>query len=137
MTQDLKMLNSYDSFDYKVVTEVVQPAIVSEDDRGNTVEIPAVKKTTMKGILQKADTLNQNGRIYPLSVLERELRNYQKFISENRALGELDHPECVSGCNIMTYEGWKDIKKISDDELTMIEAKKGVMGSKERLMMRF
>ena len=93
MTQDLKMLNSYDSFDYKVVTEVVQPAIVSEDDRGNTVEIPAIKKTTMKGILQKADTLNQNGRIYPLSVLERELRNYQKFISENRALGELDHPD--------------------------------------------
>ena len=47
----------------------------------------------MKGILQKADTLNQNGRIYPMSVLEREVRNYQKFIAENRALGELDHPD--------------------------------------------
>jgi Prohead core protein serine protease len=47
----------------------------------------------MKGILQKADTLNQNGRIYPASVLEREVRNYQKFIAENRALGELDHPD--------------------------------------------
>lgn len=50
-------------------------------------------KIIMKGILQKADTLNQNGRIYPAPVLEREVRNYQKFISENRALGELDHPD--------------------------------------------
>jgi hypothetical protein len=50
-------------------------------------------KIVMKGILQKADTLNQNGRVYPSIILERELRNYQKFIKENRALGECDHPE--------------------------------------------
>ena len=47
----------------------------------------------MKGILQKAETLNQNGRVYPKIILEREIRNYQKFIKENRALGELDHPD--------------------------------------------
>jgi hypothetical protein len=47
----------------------------------------------MKGILQKAETLNQNGRVYPRGILEREIRNYQKFIKENRALGELDHPD--------------------------------------------
>jgi len=47
----------------------------------------------MKGILQKAETLNQNGRVYPKVILEREIRNYQKFIKENRALGELDHPD--------------------------------------------
>lgn len=47
----------------------------------------------MKGILQKAETLNQNGRIYPRDILEREVRNYQKFIRENRALGECDHPD--------------------------------------------
>ena len=47
----------------------------------------------MKGILQKAETLNQNGRVYPRTILEREIRNYQKFIKENRALGELDHPD--------------------------------------------
>jgi hypothetical protein len=49
-------------------------------------------KIVMKGILQKANTLNQNGRVYPKPILERELRNYQKFIKENRALGECDHP---------------------------------------------
>jgi hypothetical protein len=47
----------------------------------------------MKGILQKAETLNQNGRVYPKDILEREVRNYQKFIRENRALGECDHPD--------------------------------------------
>jgi hypothetical protein len=47
----------------------------------------------MKGILQKSETLNQNGRVYPQVILEREIRNYQKFIKENRALGELDHPD--------------------------------------------
>jgi len=44
-------------------------------------------------VLQKADTLNQNGRVYPQVILEREVRNYQKFIQENRALGECDHPD--------------------------------------------
>ena len=50
-------------------------------------------KLIMKGILQKAETLNQNGRVYPRDILEREVRNYQKFIRENRALGECDHPD--------------------------------------------
>ena len=49
-------------------------------------------KLMMKGILQRSDVLNQNGRVYPKHILEREIRNYEKFIRENRALGELDHP---------------------------------------------
>ena len=36
-----------------------------------------------KGIIQRANTLNQNGRIYPQSILEREIINYQKLIQEN------------------------------------------------------
>jgi len=50
-------------------------------------------KMFLKGVLQKAETLNQNGRIYPKTILEREVRNYQKLINENRALGECDHPD--------------------------------------------
>lgn len=50
-------------------------------------------KLIVKGILQRADTLNQNGRIYPKHILERELQNYQKLIRENRALGECDHAD--------------------------------------------
>ena len=47
----------------------------------------------LKGVLQRADTLNQNGRLYPLPILQREIRNYQKLINEGRAIGELDHPD--------------------------------------------
>lgn len=49
-------------------------------------------KIFLKGVIQMAETLNQNGRIYPRQILEREMINYQKFIKENRALGECDHP---------------------------------------------
>ena len=47
----------------------------------------------LTGVIQAADTKNGNGRIYPQNILEREMKNYQKIIGENRALGELDHPE--------------------------------------------
>ena len=87
----LRRLETYDVFDYKV-EKVELPPILKEVD-GKTVEMPGGRKILMKGILQKADTLNQNGRIYPMAVLEREVRNYQKFIIENRAVGELDHPD--------------------------------------------
>ena len=50
-------------------------------------------KIMLRGIIQRSDTLNQNGRIYPRTILEREIINYQKFIRENRALGECDHPD--------------------------------------------
>jgi hypothetical protein len=50
-------------------------------------------KLILKGPIQKSNTLNQNGRIYPRTILEREIMNYQKLIQENRAMGECDHPD--------------------------------------------
>tara|TARA_R100000008_G_scaffold86667_2_gene80759 strand:- start:1195 stop:1797 length:603 start_codon:yes stop_codon:yes gene_type:complete len=51
-------------------------------------------RLVVKGVLQRAESKNQNGRIYPKPVLERESKKYDdNFISENRALGELDHPD--------------------------------------------
>jgi hypothetical protein len=50
-------------------------------------------KLVLKGPIQKSNTLNQNGRIYPKNILEREIMNYQKLIQENRAMGECDHPD--------------------------------------------
>lgn len=87
----LRRLETHDLFDYKVIKESLPPVLKEVD--GKTIEVAGGHKIMMKGILQKADTLNQNGRIYPLAVLEREVRNYQKFIIENRAVGELDHPD--------------------------------------------
>ena len=75
-----KLLTDWTPFEYS-------SDMISESRENNN------GKVMMKGILQKANTLNQNGRVYPLPVLEREVRNYQKFINENRALGECDHPD--------------------------------------------
>lgn len=59
-----------------------------------------VKRFMVKGIMQRADAKNHNGRIYPLHILKREAEKYAKiFIAEGRAYGELDHPDgsIVSG----------------------------------------
>ena len=51
-------------------------------------------KLIVSGVAQRADSFNQNQRKYPLDVLKREAVKYKNtFISERRALGELDHPE--------------------------------------------
>ena len=44
-------------------------------------------------VLQKYNTPNRNGRIYPEEVLKREAENYKKMISKGIALSELNHPE--------------------------------------------
>lgn len=47
----------------------------------------------LSGILQKANTLNRNGRVYPYDILRREATKYMEAVEEGRALGELDHPD--------------------------------------------
>ena len=52
------------------------------------------KPLTVKGIIQRAEAKNQNGRIYPKEILLREIKKYiEGPVRERRALGELDHPE--------------------------------------------
>jgi len=47
----------------------------------------------LSGVMQRCDTRNGNGRIYPEGILLREVENYAKLVKERRALGELDHPD--------------------------------------------
>jgi hypothetical protein len=59
-----------------------------------TEETKSSGKFIVEGILQRAGHKNQNGRIYPKGVLQREVSRYQDCeIKERRALGELDHPD--------------------------------------------
>ena len=52
------------------------------------------KNYKIRGIFMQADVKNRNGRVYPMEVLEKEVTKYNKnFIKENRAFGELGHPE--------------------------------------------
>ena len=51
-------------------------------------------KLVVKGVLQRAEAKNQNGRVYPREVLLKEVGKYlENQVTERRALGELDHPE--------------------------------------------
>jgi len=76
---DKKLLREWYAVEYK-------PEVIKEA-KG------AGKRVTLRGIIQKAETKNQNGRIYPRAVLQREMENYAKAVRERRAVGELDHPE--------------------------------------------
>lgn len=50
-------------------------------------------QTFVEGILATAEVKNGNGRYYSKDIWERELDKYQDLINNNRAIGELDHPE--------------------------------------------
>jgi len=66
----------------------IQPNQISEAMKENN------GKLVVKGVLQRADTKNQNGRVYPKEILMREAKKYfQNFTNQKRAMGELDHPE--------------------------------------------
>jgi hypothetical protein len=59
-----------------------------------TEGITGGKNLMVEGIVQRAEEFNHNGRRYPFEILKREVDKYISGpIAENRALGELDHPE--------------------------------------------
>tara|TARA_B100000085_G_scaffold183165_1_gene167431 strand:+ start:9618 stop:10226 length:609 start_codon:yes stop_codon:yes gene_type:complete len=70
----------------------------------------------LSGIIQRSDTVNGNGRVYPHNVLMREMKNYEKLVKERRALGELDHPEDsvinLKNASHMMTEVWWDGKNV-------------------------
>ena len=66
----------------------VKPEQITESIKENN------GKLIVRGILQRAEAKNQNGRVYPRDILHREAKKYTKeFIKERRAMGELHHPE--------------------------------------------
>ena len=52
------------------------------------------KEYKIRGIFMQADIKNRNGRVYPMEILQKEVKRYNKeYINENRAFGELGHPD--------------------------------------------
>ena len=79
--ENKKLLVDYITFD-------ISPEMISESMEKNNGRL------LVKGVLQRADAKNQNGRIYPREILMREASKYASVnIKERRALGELDHPD--------------------------------------------
>jgi hypothetical protein len=72
----------------------------------------AGKPYTLSGVIQRAGTKNQNGRVYPKNILNRETENYEKAVRDRRALGELDHPESstisLSNVSHIITKSWWD-----------------------------
>ena len=70
----------------------------------------------LSGIMQMTETQNGNGRVYQHSTMVREVQNYQKLVKENRALGELDHPDDsvinLRNCSHMVTEIWMEGKNV-------------------------
>ena len=64
--------------------------LLTEREKKEVVQEGAVYLT---GRIQTADKKNGNGRVYPEKVLKREMENYMKIVKDNRATGELDHPD--------------------------------------------
>jgi hypothetical protein len=61
--------------------------LIEEDKEGN-------KNYKIKGIFMQADIKNRNGRIYPMEILQKEVKRYNKeYITQKRAFGELGHPD--------------------------------------------
>ena len=79
--QDKKLL--VDCMTFEVSPEQINESMATNDG-----------KLIVKGVLQRAEAKNQNGRIYPREILTREAKKYTDIqIKERRALGELDHPD--------------------------------------------
>lgn len=95
---DKRILREWIALEYK-------PELLKEARDGN-------KPYTLKGVIQRAGTKNQNGRVYPRNILSREVDNYMKSVKERRALGELDHPESstisLSNVSHMVTNSWWD-----------------------------
>ncbi len=73
----------------KLIAEAVEEVeyITEEKEDGG-------KNYKIRGIFMQADIKNRNGRVYPMEVLDEEVRKYNKnFIQQNRAFGELGHPD--------------------------------------------
>ena len=73
----------------KLITEVVEEVqIITEATEDG-------EKTYMiEGIFMQGNQKNRNGRIYPIDILQREVKRYtDEYINKNRAYGELGHPQ--------------------------------------------
>ena len=72
-----------DYIPFEITRETINESIKNNDGR-----------LIVKGVLQRAEAKNQNGRVYPRETLVREAKKYAEVqIKERRALGELDHPD--------------------------------------------
>ena len=73
----------------KLISEQLQDVEFVKEEKEN-----GKKDYKIKGIFMQADIKNRNGRVYPMDVLEKEVKRYnEEYVDKKRAFGELGHPE--------------------------------------------
>lgn len=72
----------------------------------------------VSAVFQKYGIPNANNRIYPESILRREVDKYiRERVNMHCAIGALDHPSCqLADTKLLTEDGWKPIKDVSVGE---------------------
>ena len=92
------------------------------DKRLVEASIKENRSLVVKGVIQRAEAKNQNGRVYPKEILEREIQKYIAGpVRERRALGELDHPESsVINLQNVSHNVIK-VKMVGDDVYGEVE----------------
>ena len=80
------------------------------------------RSLVVKGVIQRVEAKNQNGRVYPKEILEREIKKYiDGPVRERRALGELDHQESsVINLQNVSHNVIK-VKMVGDDVYGEVE----------------
>jgi hypothetical protein len=72
----------------KLITEEIEKVEVITEGTGSN------KRLYITGPFLQSECVNRNGRMYPFSIMEREVKRYsENYIQKGRALGELGHPE--------------------------------------------
>ena len=72
----------------KLITEQIENVNVITEGKGDS------KKLYIEGVFLQSELKNRNGRMYPFSVLEKEVNRYnEEYVKTSRALGELGHPD--------------------------------------------
>ena len=104
---DMKLIREY----FELCEGGVCQDLLTEDDK----KFVSNGGLMLSGLMLMAETKNGNGRVYPQPILEREIANYAKLVSEKRALGELDHPDSsvinLANASHMVTNIWMEGKK--------------------------
>ena len=74
--------------------KLISESIVQDVEYITEAKENGKKDYKIRGIFMQADIKNKNGRVYPMEILQKEVKRYnEEFINEKRAYGELGHPE--------------------------------------------
>ena len=94
----------------KLITETTLGVKLLTEEKNGT------KNYFIEGVFMQSETKNRNGRLYPLATMSKEIERYNRdYVAQNRAMGELGHPEGPSLNLERVSHIIKDLKQDGND----------------------